>query len=140
MSKSSNSKRKPVIDRPIDESVVRKAKKVARRYGLILRMHERLGFIAHALEMPTVFSSGEDPAECTEATYDALTVAVATMLEAGVRPPEPFAERKRKEQMNVRLDAEEKILLKETALQRGYRSVSDYVRAVALKDARKRPA
>jgi hypothetical protein len=127
------------LDRPIKPAVLAAAGAIARRYGVVVRPHERLGFLGVGLEIPTVFSDGPTPAACAEATYDALCVAVATMLESGVRPPEPAAQRRRKAQMNIRLSAEEKLQLREAADVRGYRSIADYVRAVALLDA-KRPA
>ena len=42
----------------------------------------------------------------------------------------------RSEQMNIRLFAEEKALLEAAARKLGYRSISDYVRVIVLKDAR----
>jgi predicted RNase H-like HicB family nuclease len=104
------------LDRPIAPAILAAARDVARCYGVVVRPHDRLGFLGVGLEIPTVFSNGGSPAECTEATYEALTVAVATMLESGVRPPEPSAARRRTEQMNVRLSAEEKLQLREAGL------------------------
>lgn len=108
---------------------------MAGRYRVILRQDEKGGYLGTSLEIPTVFATRKSAGECVDAAYQALAVAVATMLEAGVTPPEPFVERKRTEQMNVRLDAEEKLRIREAAARSGYRSASDYVRAVALKEA-----
>ncbi len=125
------------IDRPFDPALLKKAGQLARRYRVVIQPHERLGFLGSGLEIPTVFADGKTPAECVESTYRALTVAVATMLESNARPPAPSIERKRLEQMNVRLTAEEKIQLKEASDQRGFRTIADYVRAVALSNAKK---
>lgn len=69
----------------------------------MLQPHERQGWMGTAVEIPTVFSSGKTPDKCVEATHKALAVAVATMLEAGIEPPEPLTTGKREEQMNIRL-------------------------------------
>ena len=68
-----------------------------------------------------------------EAVYRALEIAVATMLEAGQRPPVSSRGRRRKAQINVRLTPEEKMVLQEAAQQRGYQGISDFVRAAALR-------
>ena len=62
---------------------------------------------------------------------------VRLAIASSVAPPKAASSGNRMEQMNIRLDAEEKLLLQEAASQRGFRSISDYVRAVALGDARK---
>lgn len=124
------------IEGPFDPAVANRAKKASADYRVVLQKGQGGGFVGTCLEIPTVFSTGKTPNACVEATYKALTVAVATMLEAGVAPPQPLTERKRTEQMNVRLDGEEKLVLRSAAKRRGYRSASDYVRAVALRDAR----
>lgn len=127
---------KPLHDKAIGEAARAEGRDLARRCSVLVRRHKRLGYVGTVLEYPTVFSSGQGPEVCIESTYDALAAGIATMLDAGVTPREPFKEWNRTEQMNIRLDVEEKLLLRETALQRGYRSASDYVRVVALRDAR----
>jgi len=120
-----------------DRRLLANARAVANRYRIMLNPNEKLGFVGSAIELPTVFSSGSTPDQCVQATREALVVAVASLLEAGVRPPAPLGEHKRQEQMNIRLDAEEKFLLREAAVRSGFRSASDYVRAIALRDARR---
>ncbi len=123
-------------DGPFDRKLFERAGDLASRYRIVLKPETRSGFLGTVLEIPTVFSTGASPDECVRKVRDALTVAVASLMEAGVRPPQPVSEGQRQEQMNIRLDPEEKLLLKEAASQRGFRSVSDYVRAIALGDAR----
>ncbi len=128
-------KRGKALDRPFEPGVLRRAGRIAKQYRLILEPDDEVGFVAHALELPSVFADGRTANECVRATRKALTAAVATMLEAGQRPPAPSAEGKRLMQVNVRLTAYEKQILEEMARQSGYRSVSDFVRAAALSRA-----
>jgi predicted RNase H-like HicB family nuclease len=120
------------LDRPFDSKVLRQAKEIAARYRLILEPDDDIGFVGRALEMPTVFADGRTPNECIRATQEALTAAVATMLEAGDRPPAAASPARRQAQINIRVSAEEKLVLEETARRNGFRGVSDFVRTVAL--------
>jgi len=63
---------------------------------------------------------------------DALAVAVGYMIEEGQKPPAPAQAGTRTKQVNVRLTAEEKVLLETTAKQKGFQGLSDFVRAAAL--------
>jgi uncharacterized protein (DUF1778 family) len=56
------------------------------------------------------------------------------MLEMGRTPPTPSYKRRRNSQINVRVSAEEKIILDEAAQQRGFQGISDFLRAVALRE------
>ncbi len=125
-------KRGKALDRPFEAAILRRAKRMAEQYRLILEPDDEVGFVGHAVELPNVFADGRTANECVRAMREALTAAVATMLEAGQRPPAPSAEGKRLMQVNVRLTANEKQILEEMARQSGYRSVSDFVRAAAL--------
>ena len=63
---------------------------------------------------------------------ESLTTAVATILESGQVPPSPASEQKRSEQINIRVTAEEKLLLEEAARSRGFRGLGDFVRSASL--------
>ena len=128
-------KRGKALDRPFEAAVLRRAQGIANQYRLILEPDDELGFVGQAVELPNVFADGRTANKCVQATREALTAAVATMLEAGQRPPAPSAEGKRLMQVNIRLTAYEKQVLEEMARQSGYRSVSDFVRAAALSRA-----
>jgi predicted RNase H-like HicB family nuclease len=134
MGPASPAGRRKVIDRPFDRKILRQAILLAQQYRLILEPESELGYVGHAIEMPNVFADGATPDACVRNTQQALTAAIATMIEAGLRPPAPVQSRRRF-QMNVRLNAEEKLLLQERARQAGFRSLSDYVRAAALTQA-----
>ena len=73
--------------------------------------------------------------QCIENTRDALTAAVAYLLEQGHarRPRRPWAGEPR---TNVRLTAEEKALLEVVAKRKGFSRLSDYVRAAAVEMAK----
>jgi predicted RNase H-like HicB family nuclease len=113
-------------------SVLRKAKKIAADYRIVLERDERLGFIGSSVELPTVFADAKTPEKCYKATQEALMVAVATMIECGQRPPQPASAGRRTEQVNVRLTAEEKLLFANAAMSLGFKGVSDFIRNTAL--------
>ena len=121
------------LNKPFKESIVRKAKKIAADYRIILERNERLGFIGSSVEIPTVFADAKTPEKCYKATQDALMVAVATMIECGQRPPQPASMGLRTEQVNVRLTAEEKLLFTNAAMNLGFKGISDFIRSTALK-------
>ena len=123
--------RGPVPDGPFAPDIERRARAIAEAYRLVLEP-EKGGFLGRALEFPTAFEHGATADECVRNTRVALTVAVATMLELNQRPPTPAARGTRPAQVNVRLSAEEKLLLEETARREGFRGVSDYVRALVV--------
>ena len=113
-------------------SVLRKAKKMAADYRIVLEKNERLGFIGSSVELPTVFADAKTPDKCYKATQEALMVAVATMIECGQRPPQPASAGRRTEQVNVRLTAEEKLLFSNAATNLGFKGISDFIRNTAL--------
>jgi len=120
------------LNKPFKESIVRKAKKLVADYRIILERNESLGFIGSSVELPTVFADARTPEQCYRATQDALMVAVATMLECGQRPPQPASAKRRTEQVNVRLTAEEKLLFANAAMNLGFKGISDFIRSTAL--------
>ncbi len=120
------------LARPFDPVLLERARRIAASYYLILEPDDELGFIGHALELPTGFAHGSTPDKCVKATREGLTVAVATMLEMGQRPPAPASKGRRQAQINIRVNAEEKLILEESARRNGFRGVSDFVRFAAL--------
>jgi predicted RNase H-like HicB family nuclease len=133
-SKSSKKRRglEPAVDGPFDPAIARRARQIAECYRLVLEPDPDVGFIGRGLEMPTVFADGPTADQCVRATREALTAAVATMLEMGLRPPAPAVKGARQAQINVRLTAEEKLILEDSARRAGFRGVSDFVRAGVL--------
>jgi predicted RNase H-like HicB family nuclease len=94
-----------VIDpaEPFRPPILQKAREIARDYKLTIEKSERLSYLGSSVEIPTVFADGNTPDKCYQATQEALSVAVAAMLEAGQTPPQPAAFMKRTTQVNVRL-------------------------------------
>lgn len=91
-----------------------------------------LGYLGRSVEMPFVMADGPTIEACVHETLESHTGAVATLLEMGEKPPSPAREGKREEQLNIRLTADERQRLEESARQAGFRSISDYVRTAAL--------
>ncbi|MEX0676211.1 MAG: hypothetical protein WD063_04010 [Pirellulales bacterium] len=87
------------------------------------------------LELSHVFGDGATPDKCVAATREALTAAVAYLLEEGQKPPAAARTGRRTQQVNVRLTAEEKAIIECTARRDGFSGLSDYLRATALKSA-----
>ena len=123
------------LRKSLKSTVLRKAKRIADEYCVTIEKNDRLGFIGSSVELPTVFTDAKTPDQCYKATQEALMVAIATMIERGQRPPQPASAKKRNEQVNVRLTAEEKILLSNAASSLGFKGISDFLRNVALNRA-----
>jgi len=119
------------ISAPFDKKILSAARRIVEAYDMVLRREDGEWF-GHALEYPEAMGHGKTTERCVAATRAALLAAVATMLEAGQSPPAPARQGLRTEQVNVRLTAEEKAVLENTAKARGFRGLSDFVRARAL--------
>ncbi len=102
----------------------------------MLEPDTKRGFIARAVEYPTVFEHGVNVEQCVRAIREALTVAIATQIEMGDTPPKPAACGRRSRQINIRVTDDEKLLLDAAATKRGFRNVSDFLRSAALAEAR----
>jgi len=122
--------------RAIKPEILRQAQSIAREYTIVLQPHGRLGLVGGCLEFPTVWVDGKTAAKCFDRMREALALAVAVMLEAGQTPPIAATEERRSAQINIRLTAEEKLLLESAAKRRGFRGVSDFVRAAAMNQVR----
>jgi len=118
------------LDRPFDARMLNDALRIVSDYRLVLEPNKELGYVGSSVEIPSVFADGQTPDDCVKATREALTVAVATMLEMGRRPP--TGRSTRSVQVNLRLTAEEKLALESAANRMGFKGVSDFVRAAAL--------
>ncbi|HEX4054308.1 MAG TPA: hypothetical protein VHX86_08585 [Tepidisphaeraceae bacterium] len=131
-----SAKSSKAINRPFDPDILRRARKIAESYQIILH-YEDGEYYGRGLELTTAMNDGKTPDECVAATRDILTTAVAYMLENGETPPAPASEQQRTEQINVRLTAQEKLVLEEAAHNKGFRGVSDFVRTAGLVQAKK---
>ncbi len=123
-------------DRLFDPTIWKRAAQIARHYLIVVQENDEVGgYLGRGVEFPNVMSDGVTPEECIASTREALTLAVATTLEDGAIPPLPASD-ERPEQVNIRLSALEKLVLEETARARGYRGISDFMRASALASVR----
>ncbi|MCC6682607.1 MAG: hypothetical protein IT445_17035 [Phycisphaeraceae bacterium] len=122
-------------DAPFDAALWKKAADIAAGYKLVIQKEPGVGYLGRSIELPMVMADGKTVPLCAEATLEAQTTAVATMLEKGQNPPLASSSDKRSAQVNVRLTEEEKLRLEEAAQRQGFRGISDYVRSAALKEA-----
>jgi predicted RNase H-like HicB family nuclease len=120
------------VSEPFRPAILQKAREIAGGYKLIIEKSARLGYIGSSVEMPTVFADGATPEKCYRATQEALTVAVAAMLETGQTPPQAAGFMKRNTQVNVRLTHEEKALIAAAAAKAGFKGLGDFIRATVL--------
>jgi predicted RNase H-like HicB family nuclease len=123
------------IDRPFAADVLAKARKVVDEYQVIVHREEGRWY-GRGLEMPLVFGDGATVEACVKDTREALLGAVAYLLEENERPPAPATAGQRTEQVNVRLTAEEKLLLEASAKRKGFSGLSDFIRAAAVEATR----
>lgn len=119
------------VERPFGREILTRARQLVDQYQVILSQEEGVWY-GHGVELPRTFGDGRTPAACIKATRQALVATVAYMLESGRTPPPPARDQRRTQQVNVRLTAEEQARIESTAKSRGYRGMSDYMRAAAL--------
>jgi predicted RNase H-like HicB family nuclease len=129
-SRNSNNAEK-ALDRPFDKAILAKAKAIVEQYKIVLEFEDG-DWYGHGLEMPTAYGDGKTVAAAVADTREGLITAVAYMLEKGQTPPEPAREGNRSAQVNVRLTPEEKVSLETRAKARGFRGLSDFIRASVL--------
>ncbi len=112
-----------------------KAEKIAERYQIIVSFEDG-HWHGRGLELPNIHGDGKTVNQCVKNTGEAFAGWVAYLLEEGRPPPTPAGEGTRTAQVNVRLTAEEKVLLEATAKRKGFSGLSDFVRAAAIESAR----
>jgi predicted RNase H-like HicB family nuclease len=135
--KGSPRKRKDAVRRPFDADLLARARSIAEGYQIVVRREDDQ-YVGRGLEMPECIGTGPDPRACVEDARELMTTAVAVLLENGQSPPPLASEGARTEQVNIRFSAEEKLELETAARQQGFRGVSDYVRAAALRGSHRR--
>lgn len=123
------------LARPFAPDVLAEARKVADAYQVVV-WREYGEFYGRGLELPNTMGDGPTPEACYASVRQALVVTVAYLLERGEAPPPPAREQRRTEQVNVRLTAEERLLLEAASRREGAAGLSDFVRQAALAHAR----
>ena len=119
------------IDRPFDKSILARARAIVDQYKIIVEFEDGEWY-GHGLEFPTAYGDGKTVQAAVADTREALVTGVAYMLEEGQTPPPPAREGNRSVQVNVRLTPEEKAILESKAKVKGFRGLSDFVRATVL--------
>jgi predicted RNase H-like HicB family nuclease len=125
------SKKSKKLNRPFPPAVLSRAKKIADKYEIIISVEEGRYF-GKGVEMPYVFGDGKTCEECINNTREALTSAVAHLIEKDEIVPAPAVQGKKDTQVNIRLNAEEKAILSAAASAKGYRGLADFIRAIVL--------
>ena len=128
--KNTNAREQP-IDRPFDKAILAKAKAIVEHYKIVLEFEDGEWY-GHGLEMPGAHGDGKTVQAAVADTREALIGAVAYLIEKGQTPPEPAREGNRSAQVNVRLTHEEKAVLETRSRARGFRGLSDFIRASVL--------
>lgn len=132
--KSKRSSLKPKgkrMNRPFAAEVMAQAREAAAKYQIVVQCEDGEWY-GRGLEMPHVFGDGRTAEECIVDTRNALVGAAAFLIEQGRRLPNPAANGRRTEQVNVRLSSDEKALLEASAKSKGFTGLSDFIRAVAV--------
>jgi predicted RNase H-like HicB family nuclease len=128
---SAKQKKRRNIARPFEPALLARARQIAAAYQIVVRPEDG-EYYGRGLELPGAMDDGRTPDQCVEKTREAMVAMVAYMLEQGQTPPPPAATGARQVQINIRMSIEEKLLIEARARQKGYSSLSDYVRATAL--------
>lgn len=130
-SKRSGKTRKGAISRPVDPSIMRRAREIAAGYQFIIKRDEDGEYVGWSAELSGVIGGGRTAQECLQKVMEIQTFAVAVSLEAGEQPPMPGSVR-RDVQVNIRMSAEEKMRIEALAERKGFRNISEYLRTTGL--------
>lgn len=130
-SRKSHRRKTRALDRPFAPAILVAARKRVGDYTLIVG-RDQGDIIAQVLEYPGVMGTGETEADAIKLARELLQTTIAFDLERGEPLPAPARDEKRSEQVNIRLTALERLRLESLAQQKGFRSISDYIRAAAL--------
>lgn len=125
-----------IPDGPMDPSHRQRARRIIADFSIILEPQDDGTFVGRSIELPYCLGHGKTASDCFESTRRVLEATVATMLEAGHRPPTAAREKMRTEQVNIRLTQEEKLILEQAAQVKGFQNLSSFLRSVALAEAR----
>jgi predicted RNase H-like HicB family nuclease len=101
-------------------------------YTLVIEPDPQIGYVGWAKEFPTVFADGPTPEDCMSALKFCLESSLGAMLDEGMELPRPISEAKRTQQVNIRLTPYEKQLLTRESAKRGFRGISDLIRAQTI--------
>ena len=121
---------------PLSAAIRKRANEIAARYTIYVAPNAYSSkpgsFLARVLELPYAFANGDTPEEALTKLERVMQTIIGAILERGDLPPEPGAAN-RTEQVNIRLTPGEKMRFERAAQNAGFRSISDYIRAAALR-------
>lgn len=123
------------LDRPFDQAVLARAAELARSYTVRFAPCPEGGVEGSCVELPYAAGQGDTIQSCYHELFEIMVTTLAVMIEEGQSVPSPLSVQRRDAQVNLRLSQDEKLRLEETATREGYRSVSDFIRAAALRAA-----
>ena len=109
---------------------VARARPIAEKYQMIICFEDG-EYYGRGVELPFAFGDGKTIEKCAKNTREGFIAAVASMLQDGQVPPTPVGEGRRDQQISIRLDSLEKLLLDAKARQPGAAGISEYIRALA---------
>jgi predicted RNase H-like HicB family nuclease len=119
------------LNDPFKQEILALADEIVDKYQIVLDFEDG-EFYGRGLEMPNVYGEGKTANTCVKNTREALSAAVATMIERDETPPLPASDNARSEQVNIRLTIIEKDVLKALAKAHGFRGLGDFIRTRAL--------
>jgi len=131
MSAKSKNSKGLALDRPFAPSILAKARQIVADYEIVIAFEDGQWY-GHGLELPGARGDGKTPQVAVADTREAMIGVVAYMLEQGQRPPEPAREGNRSVQINIRVTPEEKAILESRSRSKGFRGLSDFIRASVL--------
>lgn len=126
--------KKSAREGPFSAAVQRRAAELAARYSLVVSASDE-GWSARCVEIPTAFAFAETEERALESARERVRVLLAFMIEQERKLPAPMRESKRDSQVNVKLTAEERMVIEEAARQQGFRGLSDFFRFAAMRVA-----
>ena len=129
--KSRNLTASKALDRPFAKAILARAKEIADQYQIVLKFEDDEWY-GHGLELPTTYGDGKTPQAAVADTREGLVTTVAYLLEKGETPPAPAQEGNRSVQINIRVTPEEKAVLESRSRSKGFKGLSDYIRASVL--------
>jgi predicted RNase H-like HicB family nuclease len=109
---------------------IARARPIADKYQMVIWFEDG-EYYGRGVELPFAFGDGKTIEECAKNTREAFIAAVASSLQDGQLPPAPVVEGHRDQQINIRLDSQEKLMLETKAKLSGAAGISEYIRALA---------
>ena len=125
-----------VTKNSLGPDLLEQARLISSTYQYVVNANGKGGFLGNASELPYVLAKGRTAQECLEAIQNEVMQVVAMILKEGQTPP-ASGNYRRTAQINVRVLPEEKLEFETVARKEGFRSVSDFLRRLAIEYGRR---